>query len=51
MLHCNKIRFIEELRFSNIDVDGLWEFCVALLQTGIQVYMQIRGHDQINMFQ
>ena len=28
--------------FSNIDVDGLWEFCVALLQTGIQVFANNR---------
>ena len=31
-----------KLGFSNIDVDGLWEFCVALLQTGIQVFANNR---------
>ena len=31
-----------KLRFSNIDVDRLWEFCVALLQTGIQVFANNR---------
>ena len=31
-----------KLMFSNIDVDGFWEFCVALFQTGIQVFANNR---------